>query len=523
MYARRLTLALLLAGLVVPFAVADQVDGSYQETRAFTLKPERGGGFSLVCDVEVAYAYRSERSTRERIFFVPEPFYASVSKLKADLSGERLGRDRIGVQVPEFEDVFMASGRVHYLQFPDDAQPGDVARYSYRESYLAPAFMPLLSVPNYGHVSTYEVSIKHPAGVDVEFSFFFPREALEPEIDRSRRGETVLRFRDLDRTDVLPYFPFNDIHAEVMVQMTWGGVPVTPTSAESFATWYRDLVGSLEGAGLGALAASLEGGTPREQVEAIHDYVRSSIRYVADERAESAIVPRDPSTVLSNGYGDCKDRAFLVAALARELGVDVAVVLVSTDPRAEFDGVHVGLFDHVIALFEDEAGPVFFDPTHRHVAFGDLPESDIEAAALVVSGAEPRSLRIPAHATEPLLDVSVTGSLEEPQAARAEVTLRGDYLAEVNRLQAEGSALDLENFLSIAATGQLHKISLDHFEFLGGDRHAATFAAEADLSEFVVASPTRRYLPRTPFRTVDPVVMKRAEDGHPVYLSLIHI
>jgi len=521
MRVKYLFFVLLLWGFGVGIAEAatreGEPDASYRESRTFRIEPSRDGGFSLESDVEIGYTYRSERSTQNRVFFVPEPFYAEVSKLRGEFRDRRLDGDRIGVEVPEFQDIFMTSGRVHVLEFPEDAQPGDVARYSYRESYRDVAYMPLLYVPNADHVVSYEVVIEHPDDVEVDFSFFFPREELTPEIDRLKRDRTVLRFRDLHGGDELPYFPFNGFQAAVLVQATHDGTPITPTPAAAFSTWYRTLVGDLDMADLAALAATLEKESPRETVAAIHDYVRSSIRYVADERDENAIIPRDPGTVISNGYGDCKDRAFLVTALARELGIDVSVVLVSTEPTPVFEGTHVALYNHVISVFEDEAGRVFFDPTHRHVPFGALPESDVDAPALVIGEGTGELLRVPAPETEPLLDIVVTGSLDAPEAARAEVTVRGDYAAELYRIHAEERAIDVENFLSISATEPLHKLSLDHFLPVAIDPHEATFAADADLSGFVVASPTRRYVPHTPFRTVDPVVMERAEDDHALH------
>ncbi|MEM1041473.1 MAG: transglutaminase domain-containing protein [Bacteroidota bacterium] len=494
-------------------------DGSYAESRTFRLKPTRDGGFSLTCDVEVAYTFHSERSTRDRVFFVPEPFYAEVSKLRGELGGERLPGYRIGVQVPEYQDVFMTSGRVHYLEFPDDLEPGDVARYSYRESYDDVAYLPVLKVPNADHLSSYHVTIEHPDDVEVDFSFFYPRETLAPDIDRSNKKRTELRFHGLGRSDGLPYFPFDHFQAAVLVQITQGGVPVTPNATDAFGAWYRDLVGDLGGDGLAAVAAELERETPRQTVAAIHDHVRSSIRYVADERAENAIVPRPPGTVLANGYGDCKDRAFLVAALARELGLDVDVVLVSTGPVPEFEGTHVGLYDHVISRFEDGEGTVFFDPTHRYVPFGALPESDVDASALAIGASGSWKGRVPAPPSGALVEIAVTGSLAAPAEARAEVTVRGGFAAELHRLQAEGTDLEMENFLSVAATEPLRKLSLDHFIPLDVGPDAATFSAVADLSDFVVASPTRRYVPHTPFRTVDPDVMERAEDDYALYFS----
>ena len=508
---------LIVTTLGASLATAGGAESSYEERRTFELE-EKGGAFSLVCDVEVALTYQSERATRERLFFVPESFYAEVTNLKGELGGRRLKREQIGVEVPEFEDVFMTGGRVHYLEFPSDIQPGDVARYSYQEVYRDAVYAPILYVPNTDHVGVYEVAVEHPDDVEVEFSFFYPRSTLVPAIDRSKRGRTVLRFSDLHEDDALAFSPFNGFHAAVLMHLTQNGTAINPTSEEQFATWYRERVGSLAETDVAGLAASLERETPRETVAAIHDYVRSSIRYVADERSENAIIPRAPGTVLANGYGDCKDRAFLVAALARALDIEVDVVLLSTDPVPEFEHTHVGLYNHVIAAYDDGEETVFFDPTHRYVPFGDLPETDAWASALILR-AEPVRLLIPPADRLPLVDIAIVGDVDEPDLAQAHVTVRGDYLAEFARLQAEGSALDIENFLSIVTTERLHKIGLDHFALKEEGDRSATFTAVADLSGFIVASPTRRYVPKTPFRVVDAEVMERAEDAYALYFG----
>lgn len=511
-------LALLIVAMLAASTAAANPESSYSERRTFRLEVESTGAFSLVCDVEIAFTYGSERSTRERLFFVPEPFYAEVTKLKGDLSGQRLGRDQIGVEVPEYQDVFMTGGRVHYLEFPADIEVGDVARYSYREVYRDAAYLPILYVPNPEHVREYEVVIEHPDGVEAEFSFFYPRTPLAPRVDRSDRKRTVLTFEDLGQETALAFSPFNGFQAALLIHLSQNGEAVNPATEQQFAAWYRGRIGALDGAGIADLAGSLEREAPRETVAAIHDHVRSSIRYVADERGENAIVPRAPGTVLANGYGDCKDRAFLVAALAEAVGIKVDVVLLSTEPVPAFDHAHVGLYNHVIAAYHDGEETVFFDPTHRYVPFGDLPESDAWASALIL-GDEPVRLQIPPADRLPLVDIEIKGGLAELGRAQARVTVRGDYLAEFARLRAEGSPLDIENFLSIVTTERLHKIALDGFSLSDESSREATFTAVADLADFVVSSPTRRYVPKTPFRTVDAEVMERADDAYALYFG----
>jgi hypothetical protein len=149
------------------------------------------------------------------------------------------------------------------------------------------------------------------------------------------------------------------------------------------------------------LAEGLRGANDSLTVASLHDYVHRSIRYIADQRAEGAFVPRAPDLVLDRTYGDCKDRAFLVTALAQALGLRVDPVLISTRPSPEFDSVHLGLFNHVICAFTHEDGSrTYFDP-------GDLPEGDIDGHALRLGEDGAERLFVAAQATAPHLDIEV--------------------------------------------------------------------------------------------------------------------
>ena len=61
------------------------------------------------------------------------------------------------------------------------------------------------------------------------------------------------------------------------------------------------------------------------KVKALYDYVSRNIRYVSLSFGLGRIQPHAASEVLANGYGDCKDKNTLLAALLDAEGFQVDV------------------------------------------------------------------------------------------------------------------------------------------------------------------------------------------------------
>ncbi len=78
--------------------------------------------------------------------------------------------------------------------------------------------------------------------------------------------------------------------------------------------------------------------------------VQDSIRYVGEEMGEGSYVPRRPSVVIARGYGDCKDKALLLAVSLRHLGIEAVPALVSSTPGLDLPARLPSPldFDHVI-------------------------------------------------------------------------------------------------------------------------------------------------------------------------------
>ena len=68
------------------------------------------------------------------------------------------------------------------------------------------------------------------------------------------------------------------------------------------------------------------------------------------EFGESSLVPQFPSQTLKRGYGDCKDKAVLLAAMLRSAGVPASLALLNSGPGRDInpDLPGMGMFDHAI-------------------------------------------------------------------------------------------------------------------------------------------------------------------------------
>jgi transglutaminase-like putative cysteine protease len=98
------------------------------------------------------------------------------------------------------------------------------------------------------------------------------------------------------------------------------------------------------------VAQTLLSAHPKDPVIAAIRFVQDDIRYLGIEMGRNSHEPHQPADVLTQRWGDCKDKSFLLAALLRELGVEAYPALVNTKLRHELDAQLPSpfLFDHVI-------------------------------------------------------------------------------------------------------------------------------------------------------------------------------
>jgi tetratricopeptide (TPR) repeat protein len=165
----------------------------------------------------------------------------------------------------------------------------------------------------------------------------------------------------------------------------------------------------------------------RERIEALHAFVATRIRYLNVSFGLGRMQPRPAGDVLSNKYGDCKDKLTLLAALATSAGLDVRPVLVHSGRKNLRDAAPgPQQFDHMIGVARLGPEPqdwLWLDPTNDLGLPGYLLPALRDAAALVVEPTgKGRVVRTPDSAPFPQrVEVDMKGSLEAGGPLRAHV------------------------------------------------------------------------------------------------------
>ena len=102
-----------------------------------------------------------------------------------------------------------------------------------------------------------------------------------------------------------------------------------------------------------------------ERIRLALRFVQDDIRYVSISVGEHSTKPYDVTTILERRYGDCKDKASLLSALLRALGIDALPALVNTFRRQQIAHSLPSPreFNHVITRVQHENKTYWFDAT----------------------------------------------------------------------------------------------------------------------------------------------------------------
>ncbi len=124
---------------------------------------------------------------------------------------------------------------------------------------------------------------------------------------------------------------------------------------------------------------------PHEQrLAALVRFVQDDIRYVGVELGPHSHQPHPPGWVLERGFGDCKDKALLMVALLKGLGLRAQPVLVSSDGIGTTAPLPSPFaFDHAIVRAELGNGPRFIDGTEQN-RLGDPAQWEIPTLGQVL-------------------------------------------------------------------------------------------------------------------------------------------
>jgi len=112
--------------------------------------------------------------------------------------------------------------------------------------------------------------------------------------------------------------------------------------------------------------------TEDEKIRAIYDFVSLKFRYIGISLGQGRYMPHAAADVLANGFGDCKDKHTLFAALLQAVGVNSYPVLIHSSIKLDPDVPTPAIFDHLITAIPQGNKFLWLDTTPGPAPFAML-------------------------------------------------------------------------------------------------------------------------------------------------------
>jgi len=289
--------------------------------------------------------------------------------------------------------------RAKVVELPE-LQPGDVVEIRSElsdrgENLFADQFGELVAFQRAAPVREMQYVLHTPAGRKIYFN------ALPEGIEHEERIEgeervSIFRTEDLEPIRPEPRMPgFVEVAKLVHVS--------TSDSWEELGRWYAGLIKDQFAPddemrkAVGELTEGLS--DTRAKVEAIHGFVLQKTRYVGLEFGLHSYKPYAAPKVLTRGFGDCKDKATLMASLLALAGVDSRLVALRTRNAGRLPDFPASLasLNHAI-LYVPELD-LYLDGTAEFAGPGELPTGDQDVPVLLIdpSAGEASRARTPRY------------------------------------------------------------------------------------------------------------------------------
>lgn len=165
---------------------------------------------------------------------------------------------------------------------------------------------------------------------------------------------------------------------------------------------------------IAAKAAELAAGKSDfyDKAQAIANFVQGQVRYVAIELGVGGYQPHFADDIFRNRYGDCKDKATLLAAMLSSVGIHSALVMVDTRRGVVDPDAPSTVGNHMIAAIEIPQGYdspkmhsvitaktgrryLIFDPTWDKTPFGQLEDNLQGGYGLLMEGPDSQLIQFP--------------------------------------------------------------------------------------------------------------------------------
>lgn len=380
-------------------------------------------------------------------------------------------KEKEAVETSPFSGVLFEDKRLKWLQIPA-AHPGNVVGYEYEQKrrpfILQDSWGVAQSIP----VRRARYTLELPKGW--EFAAYWVHHP-EQEPQPGGKNRWVWELTDIPAVEIEPAMPdWRAVAGRLVVSFfpTRDQVPgESHGSWQDVGRWYARLARPRRQSTpeIRQKVAELTAAQPSllDKIKALAAFLQREVRYVAIEIGIGGYQPHSAQAVFVNRYGDCKDKATLLATMLAEVGVESHYVLIhSRRGVVAPEAPTVRSFNHAIlalrlppdvpttglyAIREDErlGRLLFFDPTDPMTPLGYLPASLQANRGLVVTDEGGELLELP------LMPPSVNRLLRQGKFV---LTATGDLSGAVQEIRWGAPAVWLRAALLALPAGERVKL-----------------------------------------------------------------
>ena len=170
--------------------------------------------------------------------------------------------------------------------------------------------------------------------------------------------------------------------------------------------------------------------TEKEKARALYEYVAKNFRYVSLSLGEGRYQPHTASSIMTNQYGDCKDKHTLLASMLAATGLRAYPVLINSSRKLDDDIPSPGQFDHVISAIPLGNELLWADTTAEVAPAGLLAPNLRNKKGLMIPTAGPARLETtpaePPFRSSEAVTVDATVDELGKITANARMVMRGD-------------------------------------------------------------------------------------------------
>ena len=265
--------------------------------------------------------------------------------------------------------------------------PGAVIEYSYTEKVKSPEGVNLVkTLASFIPVEKGILEILYPAKLEKKFKLLLPQAGFPVHVEyKDDFKKIIVRSNDIPMYKEEPFLPPLNLFAPVV------GISCFDSSvyAEKLLSVFKKAAAATPE--ISALAADIIRKHPNihSRVRAVRDFVAKNIRHAGLEITDLGYKYITPAAVtLREGYGNSIDRAILLYALLRSVGVkDIAVVITSNMPdlevaRKSFLDLPQNFFDTVLLRVALDGEEFYLGDTGEYAEFGSVKHENMLALAL---------------------------------------------------------------------------------------------------------------------------------------------